>query len=222
MEEAAAGGMSAAARARATVSSSSGGTAARGGGSVSWWAFTVLGCMDGFLSQGPAPWVILADGPGGLICARICPGTLSRRWYANTSRHIGHEGGNRRAAGRLAVPSIAADLRTRILSRKWEPGAGLARLQDPCPLVRSQPGHAGRSTVRAASCPATRRKQRENEYIQVRSVVHNRPQSTGEQQVSAAGPQIHIDGLVGRPGAGRAPAQASRRTRRALRSCGHW
>jgi hypothetical protein len=30
----------------------------------------------------------------------------------------------------------------------------------------------------------------------VRSVVHNRLQSTGEQQVSAAGPQVHIDGLA--------------------------
>ena len=59
----------------------------------------------------------------------------------------------RRAAGRLAVPGIAADLRARILSRKREPGAGLARLQDPCPVVRSQPGHAGRSAARAASWP---------------------------------------------------------------------
>src|SRR6185312_1768412 len=62
--------------------------------------------MAGFLSQGLAPWVILADGPGGLICARICPGTLSRRWYANTLRRIGHEGGGRRAVGPLAVPVI--------------------------------------------------------------------------------------------------------------------
>ena len=64
-------------------------------------------------------------------------------------------------------------------------------------MVRSQPGHAGRSAARAASRPATRRKQREKEYIKVRSVVHNRPQSTGEQQVSAAGPQVHIDGPAG-------------------------
>src|SRR6266536_1098870 len=123
------GGMSAAARARATVSSSSGGTAARGGGSVSWWVFTVLGCMDGFLSQGPCPLGDLGGWSRGPICARICPGTLSRRWYANTSRSIGQEGGVGRAAGPFAVPVIAADLQPPTFGSEREPGVGLPRKQ---------------------------------------------------------------------------------------------
>jgi len=66
---------------------------------------------------------------GALFRARICPGTLSRRWYANPLRHIGHEGGGGRAAGCIAVPGIAADLRARILGGQREPGAGLPRMQ---------------------------------------------------------------------------------------------
>ena len=96
---------------------------------MSWWLFTVLGCMVGSCCRGLAPWVILADGPGGLICARICPGTLSRRWYANTSGSIGHEGGGRRTAGPFAVPVIAADLRAPNFGSKREPGADLPRMQ---------------------------------------------------------------------------------------------
>jgi hypothetical protein len=32
-----------------------------------WWVFSVLGCMVGSCRRGLAPWVILADGPGGLF-----------------------------------------------------------------------------------------------------------------------------------------------------------
>ena len=68
--------------------------------------------------------MILADGPGGLICARICPGTLSRRWYANPLRHIGHEGRAGHATRPLAVPVIAADLQAPNFGSEREPGAG--------------------------------------------------------------------------------------------------
>ena len=37
------------------------------GGSVWWWVFAVLGCMVGSCRRVLAPWVILADGPGGLV-----------------------------------------------------------------------------------------------------------------------------------------------------------
>ena len=66
---------------------------------------------------------------GALFCARICPGTLSRRWYANTLRRIGHEGGGRRAVGPLAVPVIVADLQAPKFGGEREPGADLHRKQ---------------------------------------------------------------------------------------------
>ena len=49
----------------------------------------------------------------GPICARICLGTLSRRWYVNTSGRIGQEGGGRacrRARQDFAILSEAARL----------------------------------------------------------------------------------------------------------------
>ena len=42
-------------------------------------------------------------------------------------------------------PYIAADLRAPILGGEREPGAGLPRMQGPCPVVQRQPG---------ARCPA--------------------------------------------------------------------
>ena len=133
-------GMSAAARARASASSSSGGT---GWVCVVVVVYRVRLHGRGSCRRGLAPWVILADGPGGLICARICPGTLSRRWYANTSGSIGHEGGGGRAAGPFAVPVIAADLQAPNFGSKREPGADLPRMQGPCTAVRGRLGHAG-------------------------------------------------------------------------------
>ena len=88
--------MSAAARARATVSSSSGGT---GGRRVVVGVYRVR-LHGGFLSQGLAPWVILADGPGGLIVpgfARAQVVVTLAPWYANLPGRIGQEGGGGRA-----------------------------------------------------------------------------------------------------------------------------
>ena len=132
-------GMSAAARARASASSSSGGT----GWSVSWWLFTVLGCMEGFLSQGPCPLGDLGGWSRGPICARICPGTLSRRWYANTLRQHRARRRRARAARPLAVPVIAADLQAPNFGSKREPGADLPRMQGPFTAARGRLGHAG-------------------------------------------------------------------------------
>src|SRR6516162_5819818 len=73
------------------------------------------------VSQGLAPWVILADGPGGLICVRICPGRLSRRWYATTSGRVGQEGGGGRLLGLSLHLYIAADLRAPVPSGEREP-----------------------------------------------------------------------------------------------------
>jgi hypothetical protein len=80
---------------------------------------------------------------GALFCARICPGTLSRRWYANALRRIGHEGGGGRTVGRFAVSVIGADLQAPNFGSEREPGADLHRMQGPCTAVRGRLGHAG-------------------------------------------------------------------------------
>jgi hypothetical protein len=157
---------------------------------VSWWAFTVLGFMVGSCVAGPCPLGDLGGWSRGPIYARICPGTLSRRWYANTPRHIGHEDGAGRSTGRPTAPYIAADLQARIASGQREPGADL-------PACRAH--HSGTESIgtgwpgRRLKRPAGRRvggSGARNEYIFVRSVLYDPADSVRAQQVAAAAPQI--------------------------------
>ncbi len=111
---------------------------------------------------------------GALFCARICPGRLSRRWYANTSGSIGHEGGGGRAAGRFAVSVIAADLQAPNFGSERKPGADLPRKQGPLTAARVDCDTLARVRPRwsvggrVGGCGA------QSEYIKVRSVVDNR------------------------------------------------
>ena len=185
--------MSAAARARASASSSSGRD----------WRVGVVGVVyrvrlhgRGSCRRGLAPWVILADGPGGLIYARICPGRLSRRWYANPLRHIGHEGGGC-SPGRALHPYIAADLRAPVRGGEREPGAGLPRMQGRCPLVQRRPDTLTRLGRGRPGWPVRRRSGAQSSHIKVRSVFCGRAESVRAQQVAVAGPRIP-QGCVGR------------------------
>ena len=92
--------------------------------------------------QGPCPLGDLGGWSRGPICARICPGTLSRRWYANKSGNIGHEGGAGRAAGPLAVRISRLICRrpTSAVSGEWEPAYPASRALHS---GTGQPGHAG-------------------------------------------------------------------------------
>ena len=106
------------------------------------------------------------------------------------SGSIGQEGGGGRSLGLSLHPYIAADLRAPILGGEREPGAGLPRMQGPCPVVQRQPGHAdqarlGRPAGRCVGvCGA------QSEYIKVRSVFCDRAESIRAQQVAVAGPRI--------------------------------
>jgi hypothetical protein len=116
---------------------------------------------------------------GALFCARICPGTLSRRWYANPLRHIGHEGGGRRAAGlsRYRLSRLICGHRTSAMSGNWEPA------YPACRALLSGTGQPGDTVLgsqlrrsvgrRVGGCGA------QSEYIKVRSVVDNRAESAG-------------------------------------------
>jgi len=169
--------------------------------------------------------VILADGPGGLIYARSCPGRLSRRWYAKPSGSIGQERSGGRSLGLSPPPYIPADLRAPVLGGEREPGAGLPRMQGPCPAVQRQPGHADPARLgrpagrRAGICGA------QSLYIKVRSVSCDQAEPARAQQVAVARPAdpaglYRPDNLACRPGAVRGPARASRHRRRRCRSRG--
>jgi hypothetical protein len=121
----------------------------------------------------------------------FAPGTLSGRWYAKTLRRIGREGGGGRATGRLAAPGNAADLRAPNFGGEREPGAGLPRMQgiaQRCGSIGTRwPGaRLGRLAGRRADgCGA------QSLYISVRSVIYDRAESAGAQQLAATGPQAH-------------------------------
>src|SRR6516162_9250484 len=97
------------------------------------------------VSQGLAPWVILADGPGGLICARICPGQIVTAMVRHYLREHRARRRRRTFPGPSLHPYIAADLRALVLGGERELGAGLPRIQGPCP---------GGTASAGARCPA--------------------------------------------------------------------
>ena len=103
------------------------------------------------------------------------------------------------ASGTKAAPDVlpdvlryrlSADLQAPNFGSKRESGADLPRMQGPAQRHGVDRGTLARVPATAASWTARRRMRAQSEYIKVRSVVDDRAESAGAQQVVATGPQI--------------------------------
>ena len=117
-----------------TVSGSSGNAAPQVRAALSGWAYSVLACMEGSCRRGLAPWVILADGPGGLTMPLFAWAYFIVMLPAAAVNMLGQITSRdwelRLPAGTSRYLDIAAELRDPHPRGEWAPGANLPRMAD--------------------------------------------------------------------------------------------
>jgi hypothetical protein len=146
------GGMSAAARARASASSSSVGTS----GSVSWWVFTVLGCMVGSCVAGPCPLGDLGGWSRGPYLCPDLPGhivTAMVRQYAR-ARRAGRRGDVPPGVSRTRIPRLICGCGSPAVSGSRGPACPACRALPSDPASTRTPGPAPAKGGQLAGAPA--------------------------------------------------------------------
>jgi len=184
---------------------------------VLWWVFSVLGCMVGSCRRGLAPWVILADGPGGLFV----PGFARARCHGDGTPIRPVASGTKAAAD--LPPGESRHPAARLICAQTFPADSGSR-ESAYPACRALPAvRVNLDTLpgpaaRTVGCPP-RRRTRRAKLVQSSAVGRLSPAGSAERR--GQWPPVRCAVSAGQPGLPpRAPARASQHLRRDCRSCG--